>query len=138
MRLTIKLLIGLHIQAIYRWWWWLFYPLSLSSSWEIQLSQMSEKMERHFVGKNILKCFKILCVFPQTLGFFDIFKLLQLALATLNDQRHLRIATTCLQRPPFWSSNFSFYKLPLNNNHLSTTATNSGFLGWSLCTGLLS
>ena len=41
---------------------------------------------------------------------------------------NLRITTTCLQRPQFWGSNFNFYntKLPLNNDHLSTTATNLG------------
>ncbi len=32
---------------------------------------------------------------------------------------HLRIATTCLQRPPLWSPNLSLYNinLPLNNGH---------------------
>ncbi len=51
---------------------------------------------------------------------------------------HLRIATTCLQRPSFWSPNLSLYNttLPLNNDHLSTTATNLGFQGWSLYTSL--
>jgi hypothetical protein len=51
---------------------------------------------------------------------------------------HLRITTTCLQRPPFRGPNFNFYntKLPLNNDHLSTTATNFGSLGGSLYTSL--
>ncbi len=49
---------------------------------------------------------------------------------------HLQITTTCLQRPPFWSPNLSLYniKLPLNKDHLSTTATNLGSWGWSLYT----
>ncbi len=51
---------------------------------------------------------------------------------------HLRMTTTCLQRPLFWAPDFNFYniKLPLNNDHLSTTATNFGTRGWSLYTGL--
>ncbi len=51
---------------------------------------------------------------------------------------HLRITTTCPQRPPFWSPNLSLYNtnLPLNNDHLLTTATNLGFRGWPLHTGL--
>jgi len=51
---------------------------------------------------------------------------------------HLRIATTCLQRPQFWGPNFNFHntKQPLNNDHLSTTATNFGSQGWSLYTSL--
>jgi hypothetical protein len=51
---------------------------------------------------------------------------------------HLRIATTCLQRPSFWSPNLSLCNttLPLNNDHLSTTATNLGSQGWSLYTSL--
>ncbi len=41
---------------------------------------------------------------------------------------HLRIATTCLQPPRFWGPILSCYnmKLPPNNDHLSTTATNFG------------
>ncbi len=33
---------------------------------------------------------------------------------------YLRIATTCLQRPPFWSPNLDLYNInqPLNNDHL--------------------
>ncbi len=51
---------------------------------------------------------------------------------------HRRITTTCLQRPPFWGPIFNFYniKLPLNNDHLSTMATNLGSRGWSLYTCL--
>ena len=51
---------------------------------------------------------------------------------------HLWTTTTCLQRPPFWGPIFTFYniKLPLNNDHLSITATNLGSRGWSLYTGL--
>ncbi len=51
---------------------------------------------------------------------------------------HLRITTTCLLWPSFWSPNYRFYNinLPLNNNHLSTTATNFGSRGWSLYAGL--
>jgi len=48
---------------------------------------------------------------------------------------HLRITTTtCLQRPQFLGPNFNFYniKLPLNNDHLSITATNYGSRGGSL------
>ncbi len=42
---------------------------------------------------------------------------------------HLQIATTCLQRPPFLGhiSNFYSIRLPLNNDHLSTTTTNLGY-----------
>ncbi len=42
------------------------------------------------------------------------------------------------KRPPFWSPNFDLHNinLLLNNDHLSTTATNFGSQGWSLCTGL--
>ena len=45
---------------------------------------------------------------------------------------------TCLQRPPFWGPIFTFcnIKLPLNNDHLSTTAWSLGSRGWSLYTGL--
>ena len=48
------------------------------------------------------------------------------------------ITTTCLQRPPFLGPIFTLcnLKLPLNNDYLSTTATNLGSLGWSLDTGL--
>ena len=48
------------------------------------------------------------------------------------------LTTTCLQRPPFLGPIFTFcdIELPLNNDHLSTTATNLGFRGWSLYTGL--
>ena len=51
---------------------------------------------------------------------------------------HLRIATTCQQRPPFCGPILSFYniKLPLNSDHLSTMATICGSQGWSLYTGL--
>ncbi len=51
---------------------------------------------------------------------------------------HLWITTTRLQRPLFRGSNFNFHsiKLPLNNDHLSTTATHFGSRGWSLYTGL--
>jgi hypothetical protein len=48
--------------------------------------------------------------------------------------------SACVQRPPFWSLNVRHsvcnVKLPLNNNHLSTTATYFGFQRWSLYTGL--
>jgi len=51
---------------------------------------------------------------------------------------HLWITTTCLQRPLFWYHNFNFHnvKLPLNNDHLLTMATNLGSRGWSLYTSL--
>ena len=51
---------------------------------------------------------------------------------------HLRVATTCQQRQPFKGPilNFYFYKWPLNNNYLSTTATILRSRGWSLSTGL--
>jgi len=51
---------------------------------------------------------------------------------------HLRIATTCLQRPLFCGPVFLVYsiKVPLNNDHLSTTATIFGSRGWPLYTGL--
>jgi len=41
---------------------------------------------------------------------------------------HLQITTTCIQRQRFWGPNFNFCNitLPLNNDHLSTTATNFG------------
>ncbi len=57
---------------------------------------------------------------------------------TVKPNDHLRIATTFLQRPLFWSPIFCFYEtnISLNNNHLSTTATNLGSQGWSLYTGL--
>jgi len=50
----------------------------------------------------------------------------------------LRITTTCLQRPEFWGPNFNFHNIkpPLNNGHLSTTATNFEFQGWSLYTSV--
>ena len=46
--------------------------------------------------------------------------------------------TICLQRPPFWGPIFNVYNinLPLNNDHLSTKATNLGTRGWLLYTGL--
>ncbi len=51
---------------------------------------------------------------------------------------HLPITTTCQQRPQFGCPIFNFYnkKLPLNNDHLSTTATSFESRGWSLYTGL--
>jgi len=51
---------------------------------------------------------------------------------------HLRITTTWKQRPLFRGPDFNFHniKLLLNNDHLSTTATNFESRGWSLCTGL--
>jgi hypothetical protein len=51
---------------------------------------------------------------------------------------YLWITTTCLQRPHFWGPKFNFHnkKLPLNNDHLSTTATNFGCQMWSLYTSL--
>ena len=51
---------------------------------------------------------------------------------------HLRIATTCQQRPLFWGPIFNYYNimLPLNHDQLSTTATFWGSRGWSLYTGL--
>jgi hypothetical protein len=51
---------------------------------------------------------------------------------------HLWITTTCLQRPLFLGPDFNVYSidLPLNNDHLSTTATILGSRGWSLYTGL--
>ena len=52
---------------------------------------------------------------------------------------HLRITTTCLQRPLFLGLNINVYnsvKLPLNYDHLSTTVTILGSRGWSLHTGL--
>ena len=78
----------------------------------------------------------------QTLiSLFFQFLLLSLAILKysqtwVND--HLRIATTCLQRPLFWSPNLRLHNinLPLNNDHLSTTATNLGSRGWSLYKGL--
>ena len=47
---------------------------------------------------------------------------------------HLLITTICLQRPPFCGPVFILYsiKLPLNNDHMSTTATNLGSQVWSL------
>ena len=55
-----------------------------------------------------------------------------------NNDNLLWITTTSLQRPPFRVPIFTFYSitLPLNNDHLSTIATNSGSRGWSLYTGL--
>ncbi len=51
---------------------------------------------------------------------------------------HLRMTNTCLQWPLFWGPDFNFHniKLLLNNNNLSTTATNFGSRGWSLYTSL--
>ena len=47
-------------------------------------------------------------------------------------------ATTCLHRPLLCGPMFNFYnlQLPLNNDHLSTTATNVGSRGLLLNTGL--
>jgi hypothetical protein len=63
------------------------------------------------------KCNASICMYGQT---------------WVND--HFLITTTCLQWPLFWGPNFNFHivKLPLNNDHLSTTATNFGSQGWSL------
>ncbi len=49
------------------------------------------------------------------------------------------MVTTCLQRPPFWGPNMKIiiFKWPLNNNHLSTTATILGSHVWSLFTGCI-
>jgi hypothetical protein len=51
---------------------------------------------------------------------------------------HLQITPTCLQWPLYRGPNFNFHiiKLPLNNDHLSTMATNFGSRGWSLYTSL--
>jgi hypothetical protein len=44
------------------------------------------------------------------------------------------LTTICLQRPQYLIPNVGLYNinLPLNNDHLSTTATNLGSQGWSL------
>jgi len=54
----------------------------------------------------------------------------------IND--HLWIRTICLQQPLFWGPNINYHnvKLPLNKDHMSTTATNFGFQGWFLYTCL--
>jgi len=51
---------------------------------------------------------------------------------------HLQTATTYLQRPLFCGPIFLVYsiKVPLNNDHLSTTAIIFGSQGWPLYTGL--
>ena len=51
---------------------------------------------------------------------------------------HLRIATTCQQKPLFQGPNFHFQsiKAPLNNNQLPTTAAIFGSQGWSFHKGL--
>ena len=48
------------------------------------------------------------------------------------------LTITCLLRPPFRGPIFNFYniKLPLDNDHLSTTDTTFGSQRWSLYTGL--
>jgi len=48
------------------------------------------------------------------------------------------ISVIKLQWPLFWSPNFSFYNanLPLDNEHLSTTATDVWSQGWLLCSGV--
>jgi len=70
--------------------------------------------------------------------FFLMYKKLYLQYSQTWVNNHLRIMTTCLERPLFWGLDFNFHykKLPLNNNHQSTTATNFGSRGWSLYTGL--
>ncbi len=51
---------------------------------------------------------------------------------------HLRLATAWLQRPLFWGPIFDVNstKVPLNNDHLSTTAIIFGSQRWSFYTGL--
>ncbi len=48
----------------------------------------------------------------------------------------VELTTTCLQRPLFWSPIFNLcnIKLPLNNDHLSTTAKTFGLRDGGLCT----
>ncbi len=61
--------------------------------------------------------------------------ILHLLLLSNPDNDHLWITTTCLQQPPFWSPNFSFFykiKLPLSNDQLSTKATTLRSQGWSV------
>jgi len=69
---------------------------------------------------------------PLTLQF------LTLVESTFKVNDHLWITNTCLQRPQFWGPNFNFHniELPLNNYHLSTTATNFKPQGRSLYTSL--
>ncbi len=56
----------------------------------------------------------------------------------LSYKYHLRIATTCQQRPPFWSPNLILFNMevPLNNDHMAATATNLGSLRWSFPKGI--
>ncbi len=51
---------------------------------------------------------------------------------------NLRISTTCLQRPQFWSPHLNLYNrhFTLSNDPQSTTTTNFGSRGLSLYTGL--
>ena len=72
--------------------------------------------------------FCLLMRFLQCIGFFEVIKLFSGTNVITYKPDHLRIATTCQQQPPFLGPIFNFYntKLPLNNNHLSTTAP---FLG---------
>ncbi len=61
-------------------------------------------------------------------------------LATKSNQifAFLRIATTCLLRPPFFNTYLDLYNinLPLNSDHLSTKAAKLEPQGWSLYTDL--
>ena len=70
------------------------------------------------------------CVFCSAL-VFEVIKLFSGTNIITYKPDHLRIATTCQQQPPFLGPIFNFYntKLPLNNNHLSTTAPFLGFNG---------
>jgi len=66
---------------------------------------------------------------------FVLLLLVQTSQTWAND--HLWIMIICLLRLLFWGPNFNVFniKLSLNNDHLSTTATNFGYQ-WSLYKGL--
>ena len=98
----------------------------------------------HFFFKNQPMCKMVLSVFllsferlDALFASFGLEKNVEYCQTWAND--NLRITTTCcLQRPIFLGPFFNFYntELLLNNDHLSTTATNLGYRGWSLYTGL--
>jgi len=79
---------------------------------------------------NFIKSFKCNNFYPTLACRFHTIAKYEYIQSCVND--HLQIATTSVHGPPFWGPNFNFcnIKLPLNNDHLATTAANFGSWWW--------
>ncbi len=106
-----------------------FYSLFFKNNFFLYRKRSSSMLFRFLCQKKHDFAYLIKCKFRNE-PFFS-----KYSLTRAND--HLRITTTCLQRPLYSiHSKFSRHKLLLNNDYLSTTTTNLGSQGWSLYIGL--